>query len=620
MSSVPNSLIFDLCKHRNWRRVELECKREPVNASYNVGDDIGSLPLHVACKKQPTSRVIRSLLNAYPKATRTYDANGYLPLHVACLSNASVEVLQTLTDNDPETASLFNASGESALAILSRARDTTETQVDFHNPALWKSESSESQKINYSTLYWQKVQVLLEAIAIHRQSSALQCVDDLFTLHAAVSLSWCPADVFHFCCYQYPEQVRITDDSGCLPLHLVIRQMAFYKSNETLAGKLHLREKSIIIPRLLHLHPEAARCMDPVEPNGRFPLHTALINKHEWYGGVNELYQQHPEAALALDPIENLYPFQLASFDVDTAFHLLRKVPSALMNAAEHLNSSTDELVSTPDNQTVFHSPPQRTPQQREKRRKHFENPLRKELERFVFPMFDDKQHSNANDNLNNVACVHKARKHHSVINQDIYFNADDIENDECDAKLVEVVWEPPPCVRRRQPKNIERIHSIQEIIVPEKPFHTSARRGANSSVVPPIIVATTKYCPDETPTLVEETELSEASSSEHSGEEFFHEMKTSAALFAEMMRFDPSEQSVDTRLMHNLNFDVASTCSHTMTDDSSSSNNATYNKYKYMISGAVHKDEYAHEWSHDVVSKKVRKLYKQPTIEIIKY
>ena len=614
MSSTPNSLIFDLCKHRNWRRVELECNHEPLNASYNIGDDIGSLPLHVACKKQPTSRAIRSLLKAYPKATRTYDANGYLPLHVACLSNASMEVLQTLTDNDPETASLFNTSGESTLAILSRARDTTESTVDFHNPALWKLESTETQEINYSTLYWQKVQVLLEAIAIHRQSSALQCVDDLFTLHAAVSLSWCPADVLHFCCFQFPEQVRLKDDSGRLPLHLVVRRAAYYKSNETLAGKLHIREKSIIIPRLLHLYPEAAQCMDPDEPSGRFPLHTALVNKHEWYGGVNELYQQHPEATLTLDPVEKLYPFQLASFDLDTAFQLLRKAPSALMNSTALFQSTPHEiLVKVPafDNQTTLHSPPQRTPHQREKRRKHVENALRAELESFAFLIFDDRHDNHSIDNFN--ADTSKAKNNRFTANEDIFFSVNEVCEKECSKNHVDVIWEPP-CAQRGERKGEERIHSIREIVVPEQPFHASARRGAKSSVVPPIIVATSEY---DAPNLIEETEHSTATSMEDSGEEFFHEEITSKTTFAEMLRFDPSEQSVDTRLMQNLNFEVLSTCSNTLTDETSSSNNSSYNKYKCMISGAVQK-EYTHGWSQDVVSKKVRKLYKQPTLDII--
>ena len=624
MSSDPNSLIFDLCKHRNWLRVEMECNLEPVNASYNIGDDIRSLPLHIACKKQPTSRVIRSLLKAHPKATRTFDDNGYLPLHVACLSNASIEVLQTLSDNDPETASLFNASGESTLAILSRARDTTEIQVDFHNPALWKSESTKTQAINYSTLYWQKIQVLLEAIAIHRQSSTLQCVDDLFTLHAAVSLRWCPADVLHFCCHQFPEQVRMTDDSGRLPLHVVIRQTAYYKSNETLAGKLHLKEKSIIIPRLLHIHPEAAHCTDPDEPNGRFPLHTALINKHEWYGGVNELYQQHPEATLALDPVENLYPFQLASFDLDTAFQLLRNAPSALINSTvlSQIDMYEVPVFSTLNNQATSHSPPQRTPRQREKRRKQVETSLRAEFENFAFPTFDDEEHVSTRDKVLDFTYIIEARERNFVAKEDIYFSIDDVETDACNDKNVDVIWDPIPCGRRRQRNNMERIHSIQEIVVPEKPFHTSVRRGAKSSVVPPVIAATSEHCLDEAPILVEDTEHSVEISCEHScGEELFREVKTHSTPYSETLRFVPSEQSVETRLMQNLNVEDLSTCSNTtMTNDSASSENTTYNKYKYLISGTVQKDEYTHEWSHDVVTNEVIKLYKQPTIDMINY
>lgn len=642
MSSSPNSSIFDLCKHRDWRRVELECNREPLNAVYNCGDDIASLPLHVACKKQPTSRVVRSLLKAYPQAARIPDANGYLPLHVACLSNASVEVLQTLTDNDPETASLFNTAGESTLAILSRARDTTESYVDFHNPALWQSESTEAQEINYTTSYWQKVQVLLEAIAIHRQSSTLQCVDDLFTLHAAASLSWCPADILHFCLYRFPEQVEMTDDCGQLPLHLVIRRSAYHKSNETLAGKLHIREKSITIPRFLHLYPEAATLMDPLEPSGRYPLHTALLHKHEWFGGVKELYQNNPEATLTRDPVENLYPFQLASFDLDTTFQLLRKAPSALMNAAEILRrnetkTSDAHHVSIPvlpslSKQTVLHSPPQRTPRQNEKRRKNIDTSLRAALASYVFPAVDDDQltcHNNNNcDPSRNKTCKNGSTKH-----EDIFFSIDGVDDDTCNSNPLEVVWEPPHRERRRGQYNMDRIHSIREIAFPQAKFHSSVRRGAKSSVVPIIIIAAgaaSDQCPDETPLLVEESEIDGINEhcrdeARHNIEETEHSGSTISSgeefySYAEMLRNVPSEQSVDTRQMQNLNIemlDMHSTCSHTMADESTSSQKETYNKYKCMISGMIQKDRYTHEWSHDVVSRNVRKLYKQPTVEL---
>jgi len=68
---TPSSLIYNYCKQRDWRRVEIHCEIDPVDAKYKAGrDEEGARPLHVACSKQPTVRVIQSLLKAYPKAVR----------------------------------------------------------------------------------------------------------------------------------------------------------------------------------------------------------------------------------------------------------------------------------------------------------------------------------------------------------------------------------------------------------------------------------------------------------------------------------------------------------------------------------------------------------------------
>jgi ankyrin repeat protein len=623
MASCPNSSILDLCKHRDWRRVELECKREPLNATYICGgDDYGAHPLHIACKKQPTARVVRELLKAYPQAAYIPNDNGYLPLHLACMSNSSIEVLRTLTDNEPRTASMMTSSGETTITVLARARDKTENNIDFSNSMQWQSETPEFQKINYTTIYWQKVQVLLEAIAIHRQRNTLQCVDDLFTLHAAVSLNWCPAEVLHFCCVRFPDQIQMRDDYGRLPLHVAVGHPAYCRSNETLLGKLQIREKSIVLPRLLKLYPDAARCNDPQEPKGRYPLHSALVNNHEWHGGVKELLQQFPDAALCVDPIENLYPFQMASHDLDTVFQLLRSAPSALINSMpppKYDNVQTNCIgVCGAKSEAIYqmqlHSSRQSTPHVREKRG------------RFVTRTVIDQFETNAN-----VACdealfedfVLSKREtgrtcepcHSDVVwvpvplsrvyknfyavprNEDILISSDDLKmltlsekyNSYTAAKY-EVVWNPPSYEKRIKQFTLDKVHSIQEIIVKSKRNKGSKRREGPLSSIPSIIMTNVE--------------------SESSDDD--------TTVGAEVAYYEPSLQSLDTRVVRNFQSGAQSACSETITDESMSSNtDSIYNKYKCMISGPT-EVKYTHEWKQDVVKKQTRSLYKQPSLEIM--
>jgi hypothetical protein len=333
MKAHPSPLIYNYCKQRDWRRIEIHCRTDPTDASYHCGNGDSATPLLVACSKQPTVRVIQALLEAYPKGVRVANSNGELPLHVACRSNASVTVLRTLADHNPAAASRLTNAGEDAIAVLLRTRDRTESHVNFHDPVFWASNTFDLRKMNYSSVFWQKVQVILEALGTHRQHQNLPCpeTENLLVLHAAVSLSWCPAEILFYCCTQFPDEIRARDHMGRLPLHVAVGCTAVCRSNDTLIGKIQLREKSVVIPRLLQFFPQASRAADPTEPNGRYPLHTALLSRHEWHGGVKELWHHYPDAAMVVDPVERLLPFQLASFDLDTTYQLLRSAPAALL-------------------------------------------------------------------------------------------------------------------------------------------------------------------------------------------------------------------------------------------------------------------------------------------------
>lgn len=341
----PSPLIYNYCKQRDWRRVEIHCRTDPIEASYCCRNEDGASPLLIACSKQPTVRVILALLEAYPKAIRVANSNGELPLHVACRSNASVAVLRTLSDHNPAAASRLTNAGEDAIAALLRTRDRTESHVNFHDPALWSLNTLDLRKMNYSSVFWQKVQVILEAVGIHRQNQNQTSLDNLLVVHAAASLSWCPAEILFYCCTQFPEEIRVRDHMGRLPLHVAVGCTAVCRSNDTLIGKIKLREKSVVIPRLLQFFPEASHETDPTEPIGRYPLHTALLSRHEWHGGVKELLHHYPDASMVVDPVEQLFPFQMASFDLDTTYQLLRSAPAALVsNRISEISAPSKEI------------------------------------------------------------------------------------------------------------------------------------------------------------------------------------------------------------------------------------------------------------------------------------
>jgi Ankyrin repeat len=326
-SGLPSKRLFALCRQRNWYKVVRLCQTDPLDAQC-VGDE--GLSLHAACRRQPTVQAVQALSTAFPAATSRANADGELPLHVACRFNASISVIRFLLKQNPNSA----LASPSVVATLYNARESTETNMKTNNNAvLWHARKVDIQPINYATIFWQKIQVLLEAVATQRQIAESQSTHVLFILHAAVSLDCCPDEVLEYCFHSYPEHVSMCDERGRLPLHIAVAN-AVRPESESVLRKLQLKRERSIVQQLLERFPQAASRMDPNEaPGGRFPLHTALANGHEWHGGVNDLFQQFPDCAGLQDPAVGLYPFQASVHDLDTVYHLLTCMPSILSNA-----------------------------------------------------------------------------------------------------------------------------------------------------------------------------------------------------------------------------------------------------------------------------------------------
>jgi Ankyrin repeat len=337
-SGLPSKRLFDLCRQRNWYKVVRLCQTDPLDAQY-VGDE--GLSLHAACRRQPTVQAVQALSTAFPSATSQPNADGELPLHVACRFNASISVIRYLLKQNPDSA----LASPSVVATLYNARESTETNMKTNNNAvLWHARKVDIQPINYATIFWQKIQVLLEAVAQQRQIAQSQSTHVLFILHAAVSLDCCPDEVLEYCFHTHPKQVFMCDERGRLPLHIAVAN-AVRPEGDSVLRKLQLKRERSIVQQLLERFPQAASRVDPNEAPGRFPLHTALANGHEWHGGVNDLFQQFPDCAGLQDPANGLYPFQASAHDLDTVYHLLTCMPSILMNARSDARDERKELL-----------------------------------------------------------------------------------------------------------------------------------------------------------------------------------------------------------------------------------------------------------------------------------
>lgn len=177
--------------------------------------------------------------------------------------------------------------------------------------------------------------MLLEALVTHRQDS----IDTLYYVHAVVSLHQnCPMEVLTYVMNEYPEQISLRDCSGRLPLHIAIASTLPMSTKSLALRKFQPREQQMICV-LLKRYPEAAALRDPNEAMGRYPLHTAVANGHEWSSTIKGIYQNFPNALLICDPVTQMYPFQMvASGDLDSTYQLLRQMPCTLQHCCESIN------------------------------------------------------------------------------------------------------------------------------------------------------------------------------------------------------------------------------------------------------------------------------------------
>lgn len=329
--SERDSDLYDLVLDMHWDRVVEYAHQHPITARHQEGDSLET-PLHVAVQLRPPVRAIRALLDAFVDAPSVPERKGEYPLHIACRYNASLEVIQKLVKDRPGVACLETKWG--GLPVVS----------------LWRSNASNEARADYTSDFWQKMLVLLRAVAQSRREQYQRGGDDdddddrddnnRCLVHAAVSMGslGCPVPVLDFCLAQHADQVRVTDQSGRLPLHIVTGPTSW----TCRAKRRYKPREEETLERLLRLHPEAARVSDPTTPGRRLPLHHALAHRHTWDGGVCHLIQCAPEVLLQPDPACGLLPFLAAAtpvgetvVDLNTVYQTLRFFPAALETARQ---------------------------------------------------------------------------------------------------------------------------------------------------------------------------------------------------------------------------------------------------------------------------------------------
>jgi hypothetical protein len=367
--------LWDLVLLSYWDRVVEHAAEHPQDAEW-VDGHYHETVLYLACQNNPPLSAIRAILRAHPGAAVIQNSREHdLPIHIACRFQLDAGILGELVRDHPGTAAQQTRWGRTPLVNLWNFR---QKEDDSGTSAVPMRDDAQ---------FWNKVVLLLAAVARYREDptylnqrrlggeafrsdptgdptsaadtrtpnetlsqddsllpestdSASPRVngDNYHLVHAAVSLGAlsCPLGALEHVLRLHPDQVFARDAHGQLPLHVAVGPSPW---NGSTRRKYRPREKEFLAA-LLRIHPRAAgeRVGDGTITNhGRHPLHMALVNRHLWSGGVEELFRAAPDVVLRIDPPTSLYPFQLAAIpsgdttvDLETIYQLLRSRPEVL--------------------------------------------------------------------------------------------------------------------------------------------------------------------------------------------------------------------------------------------------------------------------------------------------
>lgn len=344
--TIPTSQLIDLTRMQQWQSILERPQLKRREAKYRDSDGLyplhwaaaggppatviqallkmypgaahkadgeGSMPLHFAAHYGATVESVDLLLQAYPAAARRRDKHGRTPLYHASDKSASLEVLKLLVHADPAMittpcygpARIAPAKKELQPAAQASSAVTRETAVRTPLFLVWASVLSDRQtRTHRRGKKWDKAVWMLQASYVHHCSSGASASSDNFRnllLSASISMDvYLPEQVLSLMIAAYPEQLRIADGLGHLPLAVAASTTTYYS----------LARLEAMIEELLKANPAAAHHRN--SETGRSALFEAILNA-AGVGVLERLLRAAPEAIELRDGESGLPPALLAA-------------------------------------------------------------------------------------------------------------------------------------------------------------------------------------------------------------------------------------------------------------------------------------------------------------------
>lgn len=123
-------ILFKYIKDKSWTDVLQHLdyyERDAYNWIEEVNDDgtkrWRSLPIHLACEKNPNFEVVNQLLRIYPRSLYERNYGGDLPIHIACRQGAGKDIIKLMLEKGVGTAKETDGEGRLPLHVAACSSD-----------------------------------------------------------------------------------------------------------------------------------------------------------------------------------------------------------------------------------------------------------------------------------------------------------------------------------------------------------------------------------------------------------------------------------------------------------------------------------------------------------------
>jgi hypothetical protein len=257
-----------------------------------MADREGSLPLHRLLENRRSSiEDALTMIERYPAAIQHPNSKGVLPLHIECKRQSRSTIIKRCIDLHPEALSIADEEGSLPLHILLESKSSSTEDalmmIERYPAALQHLTTADLQPLHIECNCQCRSTIVKKCIELYPEGLVKADADGYLPLHRLLEDESSSTEDALLMIKRYPTTAQHQNSCDQLPLHIECYQQC----------------RSSVIWKLIGLYPEAASIADSLE---RLPLHYLIQNQSSSMDDVIRMIMQYPAALQRRTKYEDL--------------------------------------------------------------------------------------------------------------------------------------------------------------------------------------------------------------------------------------------------------------------------------------------------------------------------